>query len=65
MFHSRKCNYRINEIHTLALRILYHVHQCSFEELLERDKSAIEMFKVSNGFSEQLVREKCHVVENV
>ena len=67
MFHSRKLNHRINKIHERALRIVYNDHQCTFEELLERDNSftihernlqklAIEMFKVNNGLSVQLVK---------
>ena len=75
MFHSRKLNHRINKIHERALRIVYNDHQCTFEELLERDNSftiherniqklAIEMFKVNNGLSVQLVRENFHFVEN-
>ena len=75
MFHSRKLNHRINKIHERALRIVYNDHQCTFEELLERDNSftiherniqklAIEMFKVNNGLSVQLVSENFHFVEN-
>ena len=67
MFHSRKLNHRINKIHERALRIVYNDHQCTFEELLERDNSfmihkrnlqklAIEMFKVNNGLLVQLVK---------
>ena len=37
MFHSRKLNHRINKIHERALRIVYNDHQCTFEELLERE----------------------------
>ena len=58
MFHSRKLNHRINKIHVRAKRVVYNYHQCTFEELLERDntftiherilqKLTIEMFKVS------------------
>ena len=39
MFHSRKLNHRIYEIHERALRIVCNDHQCTFEELLERDNS--------------------------
>ena len=39
MFHSRTLNHKINKIHELALRIVYNNHQCTFEELLERDNS--------------------------
>ena len=75
MFHSRKLNHRINKIHERALRIVYNDHQCTFEELLERDnlftiqernpqKLAIEIFKVNNGLSVQLVSEHFHFAEN-
>ena len=75
MFHSRKLNHRINKIHERALRIVYNDHQCTFEELLERDntftiherilqKLTIEMFKVNNGLSVQLVSENFHFTEN-
>ena len=39
MFHSRSLNHRINKINERALRIVYNDHQCTFEELLERDNS--------------------------
>ena len=59
MFHSRKLNHRINKIHERAFRIVYNDHQCTFEELFERDDSfkihernlhklAIEIFKMKN-----------------
>ena len=76
MFRSRKLNHKINKIHELALRIVHNDHQCTFEELLERDNSftihernlqklATEMFKVSNGLSVQLVSENFHFAENI
>ena len=75
MFHSRKLNHRITKIHECALRIVYNDHQCTFEELLEKDNSftihkgnlqklAIEMLKVNNGLLVQLVGENFHFVEN-
>ena len=75
IFHSRKLNHRINNIHERALRIAYNDHQSTFEELFERDNSftihernlqklAIEMFKVNNGLSVQLVSENFHFAEN-
>ena len=75
MFHSRKLNHRINKIHVRAKRVVYNYHQCTFEELLERDntftiherilqKLTIEMFKVNNGLSVQLVSENFHFTEN-
>ena len=39
MFHSKKLNRRINKIHERVLRIVYNDHQCTLEELLERDNS--------------------------
>ena len=68
MFHSRKLNHRTNKIRKRTLRIVWDDHQCTFEELLGRDSSftihernlqklAIEMFKVNNGLSVQLVSE--------
>ena len=75
MFHSRKLNHRINKIHEHALRIVYNDHQCTFEELLERDntftihernfkKLATEIFKVNNKLSVQLVSENFHFADN-
>ena len=66
MFHRRKLNHRINKIHERALRIVCNDHQCTFEELLERDNSfriyeknlqklATEMFKMNNELSVQLL----------
>ena len=54
---------------------MFQSRKCTFEELLERDNSftiherniqklAIEMFKVNNGLSVQLVSENFHFVEN-
>ena len=68
MFHSKKLNHEINKIHEHALRTAYNDHQCTFEELLERGNSftihernlqklAVEMFKVNNGLSVQLISE--------
>ena len=62
MFHSRKLNSRINNLHEMALRIVYQDYVSAFTELLEIDKSttihnrniqllATELFKVKNGLS--------------
>ena len=75
MFQRRKLNHRINKIHELALRIVCDDHQCTFEELLERDNSFtiddknlqkldIEIFKVNNGLSVYLVSENFYFAEN-
>ena len=39
MFHSRQINHKINELHKMALRIVYNDHFLSFEELLFKGKS--------------------------
>ena len=57
MFHSRGLNYKINQLHFRALRVIYRDDNSSFDELLKRDKSftvhqrnvqflAIEMYKL-------------------
>ena len=62
MFHSRKLNNRINNIHERALRIVFNDYSSTFQELLIKDNSvtihirniqvlAIELYKVANGFS--------------
>ena len=60
MFHSRRINTKINNLHYRALRMIYLDDASSFDELLRRDGSvtihqqnlqflAIEMFKVAKG----------------
>ena len=39
MFHSRKVNNRINQIHERVLRLLYKDYTSSFDELLLKDNS--------------------------
>ena len=57
MCHSREINYRINNIHYRALRIVYSDNTSSFEDLLRKDGSvtihqgnvrflSLEMFKL-------------------
>ena len=66
MFHSRKLNNRINKIHGRSLRIGYDDSKSTFRELLNKDNSftiherniqtlAIELYKVVNGISSQLM----------
>ena len=66
MFHSRKLNNRINKIHERSLRIVYDDSKSTFRELLNKDNSftiherniqtlAIELYKVVNGISPQLM----------
>ena len=67
MFCSRKINGKINDIHKRALRMGYGDYTSSFEELLIRDKTvcihhrniqrvAIEMFKVKNNLSPEILK---------
>ena len=62
MFHSRKINRKINNLHYRALRMVYRDENLSFENLLIKDGSvkihdrnlqslAIEMFKVDKGLA--------------
>ena len=62
MFHSRKLNNRINNIHKRALHIVYNDFVSTFSELLSKDISftvhersfqvlGIELYKVANGLS--------------
>ena len=59
MFHSGETNNNINNLHKRALRLVYNDYTCTFEELLEKDKSftihhrniqylATEMYKLRN-----------------
>ena len=62
MFHNRKINTKINNLHYRALRMVYRDETSTFEELLKKDGSvnihhrnlqflAIEMFKVDKGLA--------------
>ena len=62
MFHSRKLNNRINNIHKHALRIIYRDYESTFQQLLKKNKSvsihqrnlqilATEIFKTGNGLN--------------
>ena len=75
MFCDKWLNNRTNKIHECPLRIVYNYHQCSFEELLETDNSftihernlqklAVEMFKLNNELTVQLVSENFNFTEN-
>ena len=66
MFHSRKLNNRINDIHERALRIVYNDYTSTFEILLQKDESytihqrniqmlAIELYKVANEISPKIM----------
>ena len=66
MFHSRKLNNRINNLHERALRIVYQDSKSSFKQLLIKDESfsihvrniqslAIELYKVWYGLSPEIM----------
>ena len=66
MFCSRKLNAKINNLHHMALRIVYRDYVSSFEELLKVDCScsihhrnikllAIELYKVRNNISPEFM----------
>ena len=66
MCHSRSLNTKINNIHELALRIVYNDNSSSFDILLEKSKSVkihhrnlqqlvIEIYKVFNNLSSSLM----------
>ena len=68
MFHSRTLNNKINRLHEYCLRIIYNDKLSNFEELLYKDNSAsiyhnnshalaIEMVKVVNGMSPEILNE--------
>ena len=68
MFHSRKLNNRINNIHERALRLVYKDDSLSFEELLVKDSSvtihqrniqllATEIYKIINNISPLIMDE--------
>ena len=62
MFHGRKLNNRINNIHERALRTVFRDYELTFEQLLKQNKSvslhlrnlqilATEIFKTRNGLN--------------
>ena len=68
MFHSKKLNHRINNIHERGLRIVYNDYVSSFDQLLTKDNSvtihirniqtlAIELYKVVKGLSPSIMSE--------
>ena len=68
MFHSRKLNNKINKFHERCLRIVYNNNTSMNEELRETDNSvsvhfrnvqalAIELYKVVNGFSPDIMKD--------
>ena len=68
MFHSRKLNNRINNIHERALRIVYRDYESTFQQLLKQNKSvsihqrnlqilATEIFKTKNGLNSVIMED--------
>ena len=68
MFCTRKSNEKINRVHERALRILHNDYTTEFKDLLliagtetihisNVKKVAIEMFKIKNGLSKQIISE--------
>ena len=68
MFHSRRVNSKINQVHERSLRSVCQDNISSFEELLKRDKSfnthqtniqslAIELFKIKGNLSNNIMYE--------
>ena len=66
MFHSRKLNCRINNIHERALHLVYNDSVSSFEESLRKYNSytihmrniqalGIELYRVANGISPKIM----------
>ena len=75
VFHSRENNRKINRLHERCLRTIYNDKQSSFNELLEKDGSvsihernlhvlATEMYKISNGLSTPLMKDRFPVNRN-
>ena len=76
MFHNRKMNHRINKIHERSLRIVFNDNSSTFRELLDKDNSvtiherniqtlAIELYKVINGFSPEIMCNIFPIKENI
>ena len=68
MFHSRRLNNKINNVHEKALRIVCSDYNSTFQELLDKDASfsvhhrnmktlAIEIYKHIHGFSPAIMGE--------
>ena len=75
MFHNRSLNKKINRLHERCLRIIYNDKNSNFEELLAKDNSvpihhnnihtlAIEMYKVANGMSPEIMSDIFKLREN-
>ena len=67
IFHNRKLNNRINQLHERSLRIVYQDENATFEDLLTRNGSftvhhhniqtlCIELYKVAYGIAPELMK---------
>ena len=77
MFHSRKMEHRINNIHKRALKLVYQDSpDLTFQELLAKDNSvsvhqknlqllATEIFKSKTRMSPELTNDILHFVERL
>ena len=68
MFHSRKLNNRINNIHERALRIVFRDYESTFQQLLKQNESvsihqrnlqilATEIFQTKNGLNPAIMED--------
>ena len=75
MFYNRSLNNKINRLHERCLRIIYIGKHSNFEEVLVKDSSvsirhnnihtlAIEMYKVANGMSPDIMNDIFKLREN-
>ena len=76
MCHGRALNNKINRLHERCLRIIYNDKTSTFKELLEKDNSvsihyrnikalAIEMYKVDNGMSPEIMNKYFSLQKNL
>ena len=76
MCHSRALNNKINRLHERCLRMIYNDKTSTFKELLEKDHSlsihyrniqglAIEMYKVANEMSPEVMNEPFRFREKI
>ena len=68
MFHSRKLNNRISNIHERALRIVFRDYESTFQQLVKQNRSvsihqrnlqilATEIFKTKNGLNPVIMKD--------
>ena len=76
MFHSRKLNNKINKLHERCLRLVYNNNTSTYEKPVETENSvsvhfrnvqalAIELYKVVNGFSPDIMNNVFPLKENL